>query len=301
MIDLHAIRQANPLPPIVGASVKLQRTGNEFKACCPFHPDRSPSFTIFADGERFHCFGCGASGDVLDYVQRAHGIGLVDAANMLGSGRLAVATISRPAPAERTNRVGEALAIWDMSVPAARTPAEAYLASRGITLPLPPSVRFSRLPYGSSGLLPCLVASVQDAEDAVTGIQRTYLAGDGRGKAAVAKPKLSLGKVSGGAIRLGKLNGGSTITVCEGIEDGATLWQALSEPVWVAAGASMLPAMQFPACVRSIIIGADNDDAGAIAAQKAAKAFTDRGLSVRIIRPLEGFKDFNAELQGVEP
>ena len=61
----------------------------------------------------------------------------------------------------------------------------------------------------------------------------------------------------------------------------------------------MLPAMQFPPEVRSVVIGADNDDAGAMAADKAAKAFTSRGLSVRIIRPLSGFKDFNDELKGV--
>ena len=57
-------------------------------------------------------------------------------------------------------------------------------------------------------------------------------------------------------------------------------------------------AMQFAPEVQSIVIGADNDEAGALAADKAAMAFTSRGLAVRILRPLEGFKDFNDELQG---
>jgi len=72
----------------------------------------------------------------------------------------------------------------------------------------------------------------------------------------------------------------------------------LGGPVWVAAGASFLPAMKFPPEVRSIVIGADNDPAGRDAADMAARAFAERGLSVRIIRPFEWAKDFNLELLG---
>ena len=80
MIDIHAIRAANPLPTIAGAQVQLKRAGNEWKGCCPFHADRSPSFTIYSGGQRFQCFGCGASGDVLDYVAKLYGLGMVEAA-----------------------------------------------------------------------------------------------------------------------------------------------------------------------------------------------------------------------------
>ena len=66
----------------------------------------------------------------------------------------------------------------------------------------------------------------------------------------------------------------------------------------LAAGATFLPHMQFPPEVRSVVIGADNDPAGVQAAHEAARAFAARGLSVRIIRPLDGFKDFNDELRG---
>jgi DNA primase len=60
----------------------------------------------------------------------------------------------------------------------------------------------------------------------------------------------------------------------------------------------MMPAMQFPPDVQAIVIGADNDPQGRAGAQKAAHAYAERGLSVRIIYPLDGFKDFNEELQG---
>lgn len=298
MIDIPAIRAANPLPSIMAASVKLQRAGNEWKACCPFHPDRSPSLTVFAGGERFYCFGCGAQGDVLDYVMRLHGIGMVEAARLLCAGDLPKVELPALPLADRASRTGEARAIWNRAVQASGTLAESYLEARGITGPIPPDIRFSWLPYGNSDPLPCLVAAVRDVSAALIGVQRIYLRCDGRGKADLPKPKLSLGKVAGGAIRLGDLEDAGTVTVCEGPEDGLTLLEMLGPPVWVAAGASMLPAIMFPPEVRSVVIGADNDDAGDAAARKAAHAFGLRGLSVRIIHPLPGFKDFNDELRG---
>lgn len=295
LLDLDAVRRDNPLPAIVGASIKLQRVGREWKACCPFHADRSPSFTIFAGGQRFHCFGCGATGDVLDFVQRAHHVGLRDAAEMLSNGKVPAA---RTSPAPRTDdheRVEEARSIWRTAAPAVGTPAEAYLRARGLGMSIPASIRFSRLPYGAKGPLhPCLIACVASASGRLMGIQRTYLNAAGTGKADVPKPKLSLGRVSGGAIRCAPA--AAELIVTEGLEDGLTLQQELARPVWVAAGASMLPAMQFPAEVRAVVVAADCDAAGEAAARKAADAFSARGLAVRIMRPAAGFKDFNEQL-----
>ncbi len=191
-----------------------------------------------------------------------------------------------------------ARAIWKRAQNAAESPAEAYLAFRGISPPIPPAIRFQRLTYGDLGQLPCLVAAIHNVAGDITGIQRIWLASDGRGKADVPTPKKSLGNVKGGAIRLGDLDGSGTVTVCEGPEDGLSLLEMLGGPVWVAAGATFLPAMQFPPEVRSVVIGADNDAAGIRQAAEAARNFAARGLQVRIIRPLEGFKDFNDELRG---
>lgn len=301
-LDLDAIRRDNRLPDIAAPVMALRPAGNEWVACCPFHADRSPSFTIFDGGRRFHCFGCGASGDVLDFVQRSYGVALPEAARMLGAGELPKAELPHRAEFSDTVKADEqrakALAIWNRAIPAAGTLAEAYLRHRAIEPPYPPDIRFLRLPCGNLGPLPCLIAAVRDAAGEVTGIQRIWLACDGKGKADIAKPKLSLGQVKGGAIRLGDLDDTGTVYVCEGPEDGLSLLDMIGGPVWVAAGASFLPAMQFPPKVRSIVIGADNDPAGEQAARTAAHAFADRGLSVRIIRPLAGFKDFNDELRG---
>ena len=191
-----------------------------------------------------------------------------------------------------------ARAIWQRTIPAAGTLGEAYLRFRGILPPYPPDIRFLALPCDNLGPLPCLVLAVRDVDGEVTGMQRIFLAHDGQGKADVETPKRSLGKVKGGAIRLGDLDSSGTLTVCEGPEDGLSLLEMLGGPVWVAAGASFLSAMRFPPEVRSIVIGADNDPAGREAADKAAHAFADRGLAVRIIRPVSWAKDFNDELKG---
>jgi DNA primase len=298
MIDIDAIRRDNPLPAVVGKIAALRPAGKELVACCPFHADRSPSFTIFDGGRRFHCFGCGASGDVLDFVQRAYGVPLIEAARLLGAGDIPTCPPPTPLPAEQADRSGEALAIWNGCSPAAGTLAEAYLVLRGIHPPIPPDIGFQRLPCGNLGPMPCLVAAVRSVLGEVMGVQRIWLASDGRGKAAVAKPKLSLGRVKGGAIRLGDQDETGAVTVCEGPEDGLSLHAMMGGAVWVAAGATFLPHMQFPADVRSVTIGADNDAAGELAARKAAHAFAAQGLAVRIIRPLDGFKDFNDELRG---
>jgi DNA primase len=298
-LDLDAIREAHPLPAVAGAVVKLRRAGAEWKACCPFHSDRSPSFTIYSGGQRFQCFGCGVQGDVLDFIQRLHGVGLVEAARMLGAGELPSVEITcvpgDSASMANDDRREEALTIWRSAVPVEGTAAETYLRWRGITIDPPMSLRYAELPYGrSGGDLPCLVCCVSSPGGPLSGIQRIFLAPDGRGKADVPKPKLSLGRVSGGAIRLGPLDGGELL-VTEGPEDGLTLLQVLRRPVWVAAGGSMLPAMCFPDAVREVAIGGDNDDAGRAAAAKAARSFAERGLNCRVFFPTAG-KDFNSEL-----
>ncbi len=302
LLDMEAIRATHPLPAIVGKSVKLIQKGGEWKGCCPFHDEKSPSFYVMKGGRRFYCFGCGATGDVLDYVRMTQHVGLRQAAAILGEGRnlpvVSGHSVHKPEPEE--DRTPEALAIWRAAAPIAGTVAEAYLRNRGIYMRLPDSLRFARLRYGKRGReYPCLVACVGSIDNKVIGIQRTYLASDGTGKANVPKAKLSLGGVSGGAIRLAPA--AAQLCVTEGLEDGLTLQQEQGRAVWVAAGSSMLPKMLFPIGVNKIDIGGDGDEPGRVAAAKAAEAFGGRGIATRCFYPLDGHKDFNAELMGMQP
>jgi DNA primase len=297
LLDLDGIRASNPLPAIVGANVKLRRAGNEWKACCPFHEDRSPSFTIFNGGVRFHCFGCGASGDVMDYLQRLHGVGLPEAAAMLEGGTVPTVAIRQLPPEPERDTAAEAVSIWRSAVAAPGTPVEAYLRGRGLHLSIPASIRFSRLRYGTRGdVHPCLVALVTSVENKAVGIQRTYLTEDGR-KADVPTVKLSLGRIRGAAIRLAPA--AAELVVTGGLEDGLTLLEQLGRAVWAVTGEGNMASLELPKVVRSVVIAADNDASGEAHAQRAAEAFVLDDRGARIIRPEPGFKDFNSQLQGV--
>jgi len=199
LLDIDAIRRDHPLPQVVGAVVQLKRSGNELKACCPFHSEKTPSFTVYDGGGRFFCFGYGAGGDVLDFVQRLHGVGLREAAGMLAGNSLPSVHVAPLPVDDGADRIAEAKAIWRDAQPVKGTLAETYLRSRGLHLPLPDSLRFASLRYGRRGPEhPVLVACIASADDKLVGIQRTYLQADGGGKASVPKPKLSLGRVAGG-------------------------------------------------------------------------------------------------------
>lgn len=295
LLDIAGIRHSYPLNVVAAKSLKLTPAGKEWKAVCPFHDDRSPSFYIFNGGTRWHCFGCGASGDVLDFMQRLHRVTLRQAAEMLGSAGLPVVQSRGTDAQERgADRTEEARAIWRAAVPIAGTPAELYLRQRGIRTTIPGSIRYARLRYGSRGPEhPCLIALVATVDHQLSGIQRTYLNATGSGKAAVPKPKLSLGRVRGSAIRLAPA--AAQLTICEGLEDGLTLQQELGLAVWVSAGAGMMAAMRLPVGCNRVVIGADGDAAGEVAALAAKAEFESQGRAVRIIRPIDA-KDFNQEL-----
>lgn len=58
---------------IIGQHIPIKRSGREWSACCPFHEDRHPSFSINEEEGVFYCFGCGAAGDVFDFLMRWSG------------------------------------------------------------------------------------------------------------------------------------------------------------------------------------------------------------------------------------
>jgi DNA primase len=103
-VDVAAIRAAHPIETVVAASgVELKRTGRGFMARCPFHvEDRTPSLSVGGVPGRYHCFACGAGGDVLDYVARFNGIGFRDAADRLTAGAAFTGRIPAAVPLARS-------------------------------------------------------------------------------------------------------------------------------------------------------------------------------------------------------
>ncbi|MBC9822849.1 CHC2 zinc finger domain-containing protein [Terrabacter sp. MAHUQ-38] len=91
-VDVQAIRASHSLADVMAAAgIELHPRGHGWMACCPFHDDSTPSLSVEGVPDRFHCFGCGASGDVIDFVQRMRNLGFLEAVAELEGGRHAVA------------------------------------------------------------------------------------------------------------------------------------------------------------------------------------------------------------------
>ena len=140
-IDIPALKRRHLLGPVVeAAGVQLRGRGRVRQGLCPFHEETEGSFTVYADTQRFHCFGCGAGGDVLDFIQRIDGVDLPEAIRRLGAGGWtrtvngSPSSAPRPAPPPTTR--DSALLTAAMRCYARQLqvcqPAQAYLASRGI-------------------------------------------------------------------------------------------------------------------------------------------------------------------------
>jgi len=82
---MQELRDRLSLSEIVGRRVKLARAGREFKACCPFHHEKSPSFYVNDDKQFYHCFGCGAHGDAVGFTMRHDNLSFIEAVEVLAA------------------------------------------------------------------------------------------------------------------------------------------------------------------------------------------------------------------------
>jgi DNA primase len=135
---LDELRDRTTLSALISGAVKLEKAGREFKGCCPFHQEKTPSFTVNDEKGFYHCFGCGAHGDAIRWLTDARGLPFIDAVKELA----AAAGMEVPAPspeaqarAARVEGVRPALeaaqALFSRELEAAGAARE-YLAARGI-------------------------------------------------------------------------------------------------------------------------------------------------------------------------
>ena len=80
---LDELRARTPLHGLVGRKARLVRNGRQWKGCCPFHNEKTPSFYVYDD--HFHCFGCGAHGDAITFLMRAEGASFPEAVERLAA------------------------------------------------------------------------------------------------------------------------------------------------------------------------------------------------------------------------
>ncbi len=80
---IEEVRQTNDIVDIISQYVHLKRSGRNFFGLCPFHNEKSPSFSVSPDKQIFHCFGCGVGGNVFTFLSKIEGINFVEAVQTL--------------------------------------------------------------------------------------------------------------------------------------------------------------------------------------------------------------------------
>ena len=157
---LDELRARVALSGVIARTTRLIKAGHEFKACCPFHNEKSPSFTVNDQKGFYHCFGCGAHGDVIRWMTDQRGLSFMDAVKELA----AEAGMEVPAPDPRAARQAEqrdglhdvmaAAQAWFVerlaSDEGAR--ARAYLATRGFDAHTVARFGFGYAPEGRQAL-----------------------------------------------------------------------------------------------------------------------------------------------------
>jgi len=232
----------------------------------PDHEDRNPSCSVSVKDDRLlvYCHVCGKD------AYKA----------LIASGDISIASSYKN--------------IWD----AAHVDGfefDLYLESRGLQdIPLPDSFRVHTEithPETDDTEQIALIGAVTNVEGTQVGIHRTYLDGGCEGKLEVSRPKLMLGSIKGGHVRLTGYTDISTIHLSEGIETGFAIVGALGNDsgvsVWATMSATNLSAIQIPDETKKIHIWADYDRSktGIKAAVKLAQRLYDSGKTVFIHHP----------------
>lgn len=328
---MERLRHATPISAWVSRRVPLKRTGKVLAGLCPFHNERTPSFTVNDQRGTFHCFGCGVHGDVFGWLMRTEGLSFPAALERVAA-EAGVALPERPRHAPRP-----ALAP-PMAAPAPRAPSAREmeeerrrrwatdLAARlwreagpldGVTRAYLERRHLWPLPEGAEAVLraarlrhpvteqehPVLLARVDGPDGRLRAVHRTYLEEDGRklarrdAEGVALNAKLALGPIDGGAIRL--CPPAPRLGLAEGIETALAATRLTGLGAWACISATELARQTPPMDVQSVVIFADRDDpkgkpegTGLRAARALAAALKPQGVRAEIRLPKEPWGDY---------
>ena len=308
-VDILELKARHPLGDAVeAAGVALRGKGRVRQGVCPFHQEGEGSFTVYADSERFYCFGCGAGGDVLDFVGRMEGLTLPEAIRRLDDGATRVvtapvATRKSPSPALPPREPALLTAAARFYAGELRRSANAreYLASRGIGVGAAVSLG---LGYATGGGLREYLQSAgfdnQRVKDTGLFLERgaERFAGmitvpdlahglarwlTGRAVDAGAKPRFQAVPGPKPALGLAALGPSPPwVVVAEGVFDRLTL-AAWGYPAVAALGTQGMDkvAASLRGCPR-VFLAFDNDDAGEAAADSLKQLLDNRAAVVNL-------------------
>lgn len=306
--DIHSVLMGVDLPALIARQgIKLTKRGREYVGCCPFHAEKSPSFTVYEEKgrDRYKCFGCGAGGDALSFLEKYLHVSTGEALGMLtGKANLPVMRAANLPPRQtievnaslEERKLGFARQIWHEAIPQ-HPVLQAYFKARRLTMNVPITLRLHEacLHAPSQQKLPAMIAPIQSCDGQFMGVHRTYLKPDGSGKAAVEPAKMMLGVARGGTIRLGPLR--ENMVIGEGIETVCSVLPKLPEYSGLTfLSLNNLANLHLPANVQNIVLLADadmkQDMSGFYRDQAGRLQMACARRRVRIAWPVAG-SDFN--------
>lgn len=103
---IQEVVRRNDIEEVIGQYVQLRRRGRTLSGLCPFHNEKTPSFVVYPDTQSFYCFGCGAAGDVINFVRKYNNLGYVESVKQLA------ARAGMPCPRRMTVNPARASAFW---------------------------------------------------------------------------------------------------------------------------------------------------------------------------------------------
>lgn len=113
---IEEIIYRNDIEEVISSYVTLKRAGSNYTGLCPFHNEKTPSFTVFSSSKNFYCFGCGAGGDVITFIMKAENLDYPSALEFLAKR----AGITLPQNGERIERGISRNRIFEMNLAAAK-------------------------------------------------------------------------------------------------------------------------------------------------------------------------------------
>ncbi len=157
--DLAVILERLDLVQIIGEYLPLRQTGKTFKGLCPFHPEKTPSFHLNPERGLWHCFGCGAGGDIATFLMKIDNLTFPEVKALLAKKAGIELTPEQGLQSKKRRRWQEILEIaaqFYQQMLFQSSPGEEglrYLEARGITNPTIQQFKLGMAPVGGSGLL----------------------------------------------------------------------------------------------------------------------------------------------------
>ena len=129
---ISEIKNAADIVDVVSESVLLKKAGKNYIGLCPFHSEKTPSFTVSPDKQIFHCFGCSTGGNVFSFLMKQEGVSFPEAARYLAK-RYGIDIPDRPLSAEQKKKISQRESLLDIN----RRAGEFYHQPQPFPIPLP--------------------------------------------------------------------------------------------------------------------------------------------------------------------